>query len=104
MRDKRDKTYYLVIARDTGHDGKPHCVLCNAIADDVHEIIPRSSFSKSDLSLFDISNRCCLCRKCHEKSQSDNARTVLLRILKARHGYEYGGIAKCLLEGSGVGS
>lgn len=93
-------TYYLTIARDTDHRGKVRCVRCGDIAADVHEIIPRSAHGpKRSKDLFDIKNRCCLCRKCHTEVHNDKGRGELFFILENRHSYEYDGVALCLLEG-----
>ena len=100
MRSAEDKaTYYLVIARDTGiGSGKASCIRCGKLASDVHEILPRSFFGPSRQDeLFDIKNRCCLCRKCHSEVHNDDGRAELLRILHKRYGYQYDGRAKCLL-------
>ena len=93
-------TYYHVIARDTDLNGVPRCIRCSATADDVHEIYPRSHYgpSKEDI-LFNIKNRCCLCRKCHGEVHNDRGRAELFSILQKRHKYIYDGEVMCLLEG-----
>lgn len=94
-------TYYLVIARDTDLDGNVRCVRCGGLADDVHEIIPRSHFGKSEslqARLFDIKNRVCLCRACHTEVHNNIGRKELLLKLQSLHGYEYDGEAKCVLD------
>lgn len=97
--DKDRQTYYLVIARDSDYYGQPRCVNCGAVADDVHEILPKSYFGKnSEDVLFDIKNRCCLCRDCHSVLHNDRGRAKLLGSLKGKYNYEYEGRAKCLLE------
>lgn len=100
MRNKHDReTYYLVIARDTGANGKPRCVNCGALADDVHEILPRSFFGpRKQKDLFDIKNRVCLCRKCHSELHNDSGRKKLLKALHEKYNYQYEGRARCLLE------
>lgn len=100
MRTRKDlESYYLVIARDSDSRGIPLCINCGARADDVHEILPRSFFGPSrEDDLFDVKNRCCLCRECHGKLHNDMGRKLLLKILKDKHGYTYKGRAKCLLE------
>lgn len=100
MRSEDDAaTYWHTVARDTDHDGTPRCVRCNKAADDVHEIIPKSSFGKHNReALFGLKNRCCVCRPCHIAVQNDRGRGELLHTLSTRHGYEYDGVAKCLLE------
>jgi hypothetical protein len=92
-------TYFHTIARDTDEDGLPRCIKCGEVADDVHEILPRSFFgpSKKDI-LFDINNRCCVCRRCHGELHNDKGRVILLHILQDRHGYQYEGYAQCLLD------
>ena len=101
MRTTADKeTYYLVIARDSDWDGTVRCVRCREPADDVHEIMPRSS---SFPGLFNMDNRCCLCRKCHREVQSDIGRGQLFHILSEKYDYEYVGKRKCLLEDWEIG-
>lgn len=100
MRSKKDlDSYFVVMARDSDHRGYPKCINCGNGADDVHEILPRSFFGplKED-ELFDVKNRCCLCRECHSKLHNDRGRKKLLVILRDRHDYQYDGRAKCLLE------
>jgi len=98
-RNKYDsQTYYIVVARDTDMEGVTRCVHCGSIASEVHEILPRSFFAKGDKrALFDVKNRCCLCRDCHGKLHNDRGRATLLRILVQRHGYKYDGRAAWLL-------
>ena len=100
MREEEDfRTYYLVIARDTDLNGKVRCIRCGALADDVHEIFPRSHFGpQRRKELFDIRNRVCLCRKCHSAVHNNVGRGELLHRLKTLYGYEYHGEAKCTLD------
>lgn len=100
MRHPEDEaTYWLVVARDTDYDGVPRCIRCNSAADDVHEILPKSSFSKHHKKeLFSIKNRCCVCRTCHLEVQNDRGRGELLAKLYKIYGYDYKGQARCLLE------
>ena len=100
MREAADAhTYRYVVARDTDYYGHARCIRCGRKADDVHEIIPRSAFGKHNRDiLFQIKNRCCLCRKCHEQAATDQRRGELLNILATLHNYTYTGAAKCLLE------
>lgn len=100
MREPEDAaTYYLVIARDTDLEGKVRCVRCSRLADDVHEIIPKSHFGPlRRLELFAIKNRVCLCRKCHGEVHNDAGRKELLSKLQKMYGYEYDGEAKCALD------
>lgn len=100
MRRREDlETYYIVIARDTDIHGVVRCVRCGAMADDVHEIFPRSHFGpKRYKELFDIKNRCCVCRKCHEEVHNERGRAELLLILSDKYGYLYSGGAKCVLD------
>lgn len=93
------KTYWLVVARDTDQNGIPRCIRCGSRADDVHEVLPKSSFGKHDDDiLFSIENRCCLCRGCHEAVHNDFGRGQLLYIMHIRYGYIYEGVTRCLLE------
>lgn len=104
MKKQKDiDTYYQTIARDSDYNGIPRCVNCGAVADDVHEIIPRSFLygEVNEDELFDIKNRCCLCRTCHERLHNRNGKVTLMLILTKRHGYAYEGYAKCLLEEQG---
>ena len=100
MRSADDaSTYYLVIARDTDLNGVPRCVKCGRVANHVHEIIPRSRFGKHNRSgLFELKNRCCVCRECHESVHNPRGRGELLHIMSSKHGYEYDGEAQCYLE------
>ena len=100
MRKKEDAaTYYLVMARETDLDGKIRCLRCNALADDVHEIMPKSHFGPSRQGeLFDIKNRACLCRKCHGEVHNNAGRKELMLKLQSLYGYEYDGEARCVLD------
>lgn len=91
MRPKEDAaTYYEVINRDIDKYGVPICISCGDRADDVHEIIPRSSFgSNGQKKCFSIDNRCCLCRTCHNVAHSDLWRGKLLHTMSKRYGYAY---------------
>lgn len=97
--DEDSATYYLTIARDTDRLGYTRCIRCNALADDVHEIIPRSAHGPlTQKRLFAIENRCCLCRKCHKEVHNKKGRGELLHILQTRHAYKYTGESLCLLQ------
>ena len=100
MRQPEDQaTYYHVIARDTDLDGITRCVRCGMRAEDVHEILPKSSHgSTRKEELFDIKNRCCLCRECHRVVHNRKGRAELLQILKQKYKYEYNGEALCILQ------
>lgn len=79
-------TRWMVIRRDGGR-----CLSCGNGAHDVHEIVSRSAFGTKELEVcFNVKNRCCLCRNCHNEAQGDIDRaTDLLNTLRDRYGYEY---------------
>jgi hypothetical protein len=94
-----ERTYWHVVARCLDYDGTALCFNCGKPADDVHEILPRSFFgSNKQEEAFAMSNRCCLCRRCHEALHNDRGRAILLNKMQERYGYEYEGLAKCLLD------
>ena len=99
-REKLDaETYYLIVARDTDKNGAPRCLNCNAKADDVHEIFPRSYWGPNYRHLlFAESNRCCLCRECHRILHNHIGRRRLLFLMQEKHGYTYEGVQQCLLD------
>lgn len=69
---------------------KGRCVICFMVADDIHEIIPRSALShKYNDILFSVKNRVCLCRKHHNTAHTHEMRTFLISLLQKRFGYVY---------------
>jgi 5-methylcytosine-specific restriction endonuclease McrA len=68
------------------------CVVCGSLAQDCHEIVPRSFSSVSGKNrdkLYELRNLVCLCRECHSKMANPAGRTRLLWLLAKRYGYTY---------------
>jgi len=80
------ETALQVRQRDNGR-----CVVCGKFAHDVHEVVPRSHLSgkANEATLFDVRNRCCLCRACHGQVHTVWGRVMLLGLLRLRYGYTY---------------
>ena len=79
------ETRQAVIDRDEGL-----CVLCGKVANDVHEILPKSHWGTKFLHrCYQLKNRVCLCRECHANSHTRAKRTEILRLLQERHHYDY---------------
>ena len=60
------------IERDNGL-----CVLCGAVACEVHHIVFRSQMGTSELS-----NLACVCRDCHNEAHGVNAKAIRTRLLE----------------------
>lgn len=80
------QTHVPVIRRDKGR-----CVLCGKKAHDIHEIVSKSHFGTRTLAIcYQVKNRVCLCRKCHQKVQGRRKYArELLELLREKHGYVY---------------
>lgn len=66
------------------------CFLCGKSGVQVHEIIPKSAFGKSQLDkCFEPKNRVCLCPEHHGPAHTKDARTLLISLMSRRFGYKY---------------
>ena len=65
-----DKLYKITRSKAIERD-KGLCVICGAIACEVHHIRFRSSGGKSELN-----NICCLCRECHNEAHSFKVKEI----------------------------
>jgi len=80
-----------VARRDTPDDERdPRSVMSGRKADDIAHIIPRSAFGRKNKHLcHQLKNMCCLTREEHKATENPAGRTMLLRIMQRRHGYDY---------------
>jgi len=84
LKRRRDICWRVYI-RDAGR-----CQVCREGGHEVHEIVPRSAFSSRTMpECFQEKNMIVICRKCHAKAASYEARRELLLKLRSMHGYDY---------------
>ncbi len=64
------------------------CILCGQPAVDIAHIVPRSHGKKNSAVIWQESNLCCLCRKCHVETRAQRKR-LLIR-MQELYAYNYG--------------
>ena len=81
-RKKIDNKLYATTRKQAYERDNGLCVLCGAVACEVHHIVYRSHLGTSILS-----NLACLCLQCHNEAHGVNAkeiRTHLLELVRAK--------------------
>ena len=83
--DKDRETRYNILRRE-----KYKCFLCGKGGVEVHEILPRSRFGRSQVDeLFSMKNRVALCRAHHAEVHTRKYRILLIGQLYAKYRYDY---------------
>lgn len=70
-RKREDNKLYAVTRQKAIERDNGLCVLCGAVACEVHHIVFRSQMGTSELS-----NLACVCRDCHNEAHGVNAKEI----------------------------
>ena len=76
-RKREDNNLYAVTRKQAYERDNGLCVLCGAVACEVHHIVFRSQMGTSELS-----NLACLCLQCHSEAHGVNAKEIRTRLLE----------------------
>ena len=76
-RKREDNKLYAVTRQKAIERDNGLCVLCGAVACEVHHIVFRSQMGTSELS-----NLACVCRYCHNEAHGVNAKSIRTRLLE----------------------
>ena len=83
-RKKLDNVIYARTRKWAYERDKGLCVLCGAMASEVHHIVFRSQMGLSNLK-----NLACLCRDCHNKAHGEHAKEIREILIERNEGVEW---------------